>query len=84
MLMVAGLLAGCASMQNTPAQDATWEKLNRCPKVAGNVQVNTDGSWHVYGDRAGVMALEQCWLDGLKDLCVMWRERLYALDNAHV
>lgn len=55
------LLAGCASMQNTPAQDAAWEKLNRCPKVAGAVQVNTDGSWHVSGERAGVMAREQCW-----------------------
>jgi outer membrane biogenesis lipoprotein LolB len=53
------LLAGCASMQNTPAQDATWEKLNRCPKP-GDVRVDADGRWQARGDTSMIQALVQC------------------------
>lgn len=49
MLALIVAIAGCASLQNTPAQDLVWTAYRACKTETGsNVvidQVHRDGSW---------------------------------------
>lgn len=49
MLVLIVVIAGCASVQNTPAQDLVWNAYRICQtETSSNVvidQVRPDGSW---------------------------------------
>jgi hypothetical protein len=58
LLVLSALLAGCATMANTPAQDRTYAAIERCkglqPSGYQVTRVNSDGSYKYYGgDFAG-------------------------------
>ncbi len=56
-------LAGCASLQNTPAQDRTWAAYRQCKdegRIRGNAQVlrvEADGRYW-YEGRSGNLGLD--------------------------
>jgi uncharacterized lipoprotein len=67
-VLVVAALSGCASMKNTPQQDATWKAYSLCQyegRIPNNVQmvrVEPDGRyWYewINGSR-GSTDLEQC------------------------
>jgi len=41
-VLTAFTIVGCASMQNTPAQDAVWAAYNQC-RAEGRVPANEEG-----------------------------------------
>ena len=56
---IAVLVASCATMQNTPAQEATYEKLRKCPN-GGMATVSADGRWQARGDISVLSELVKC------------------------
>lgn len=44
-LATAGLLVGCATLANTPAQERTLAKVQTCGGNSLNIYVHPDGSW---------------------------------------
>jgi len=67
LILAAVLLAGCATVQNTPQQERTWAAYEAC-KAAGRVKhgqidrVEPDGRWFwvVSGSPYGFSELEAC------------------------
>lgn len=39
------LLSGCASLANTPAQDATYARLQACGANVNGAYIKPDGGW---------------------------------------
>ena len=70
-VLVAVILAACASVQNTPQQDLVWSAYNQCKadgRVRTDVQlvrVEADGrAWYSsYSSAYGVQQLERCLTD---------------------
>ena len=67
-VLTAFTIVGCASMQNTPAQDAVWAAYNQCRaegRVSANVQltrVDPDGRayYQTYTSSYGGADFERC------------------------
>ena len=67
LILAAVLLAGCATVQNTPQQERTWAAYEAC-KAAGRVthwqldRVEPDGrtSWNTTSSPYGFQEIEAC------------------------
>ena len=67
LALAAVLLAGCATVQNTPEQERTWAAWEAC-KAAGRVthwqieRVDPDGTirWWTSGSPYGLQEMEAC------------------------
>ena len=67
LILAAALLAGCATLQNTPEQERTWAAWEAC-KAAGRVthwqidRVDPDGTirWTATGSPYGLQEIQAC------------------------
>jgi len=70
-ILVAVILAACATVENTPQQDLVWSAYNQCKaegRIPANIQltrIEPDGrAWYsTYSSMYGAQALERCTME---------------------